>query len=127
MQVNNPPASAGDMRCRFDPQVRKIPWRRAWQPTPVFLPGESHGQRSLAGYSPWGRKQSDMTELTEHTHGIFLRNLWTVFHGGQAALEALGLPRGGRGWTRHSCVDYQARAAPARQGSWWPRYRDAIS
>ena len=62
MQVNNPPASAGDMRCRFDPQVRKIPWRRAWQPTPVFLPGESHGQRSLAGYSPWGRKQSDMTE-----------------------------------------------------------------
>ena len=39
----------------FDPWVRKIPWRRAWQPTPVFLPGESHGQRSLAGYSPWGR------------------------------------------------------------------------
>ena len=64
MQVNNPPARAGDMRCRFDPQVRKIPWRRAWQPTPVFLPGESHGQRSLVGYSPWGRKQSDTTELT---------------------------------------------------------------
>ena len=39
-------------RCRFDPWVRKIPWRRKWQPTPVFLPGESHGQRSLAGYSP---------------------------------------------------------------------------
>ena len=34
------------------------PWRRKWQPTPVFLPGESHGQRSLAGYSPWGRKES---------------------------------------------------------------------
>ena len=36
----------------FDPRIRKIPWRRVWQPTPVFLPGESHGQRSLAGYSP---------------------------------------------------------------------------
>ena len=40
----------------FDPWVGKIPWRRAWQPSPVFLPGESHGQRSLVGYSPWGRK-----------------------------------------------------------------------
>ena len=39
--------------CRFHPWVEKIPWRRKWQPTPVFLPGESHGQRSLAGYSPW--------------------------------------------------------------------------
>ena len=39
-----------------------IPWRRAWQPTPVFFPGESHGQRSLAGYSPQGRKESDTTE-----------------------------------------------------------------
>jgi len=38
--------------CRFDPWVRKIPWRRKWQPTPVFLPGESHEQRSLAGYGP---------------------------------------------------------------------------
>ena len=47
---------------RFDPCVGKIPWRRAWPPTPVFLPGESHGQRSLAGYSPWSRKELDMTE-----------------------------------------------------------------
>ena len=39
---------------RFDPWLRKIPWRRKWQPTPTFLPRESHGQRSLAGYSPWG-------------------------------------------------------------------------
>ena len=42
--------------------VGKIPWRRKWQPTPVFLPGEFHGQKSLAGYSPWGHKESDMTE-----------------------------------------------------------------
>ena len=62
--VKNPSTSAGDMRHRFDPWVGKIPWRRAWQPTPVFLPGESHGQRSLAGYSPWGHKESDTTEVT---------------------------------------------------------------
>ena len=42
------------------------PWRRQWQPTPVFLPGESHGQRSLVGYSPWGHKESDTTEVTKH-------------------------------------------------------------
>ena len=47
-------------RYGFDPWVGKIPWRRAWQPTPVFLPGEPHGQRSLVGYSPWGSKESDM-------------------------------------------------------------------
>ena len=47
---------------RFNPWVGKIPWRRKWQPTPVLLPGKSHGQRSLVGYSPWDRKESDMTE-----------------------------------------------------------------
>ena len=50
----------------FDPWVEKIPWRRKWQPTPVFLPGESHGQRSLAGYSPWDHEVSDMTEGLIH-------------------------------------------------------------
>ena len=49
---------------RFDPWIGKISWRRAWQPTPVFLPGKSHGQRSLAGYSPWGRQELDTTEVT---------------------------------------------------------------
>ena len=49
-------------RCGFSPWVRKIPWRREWQPTPAFLPGEFHGQRSLAVYSPWGHKESNMTE-----------------------------------------------------------------
>ena len=51
-------------RCRFDPCVGKIPRRRAWQPTPVFLPEESHGQRSLAGHSTYGCKESDMTKVT---------------------------------------------------------------
>ena len=48
-------------RLNFDPWVGKILWRRKWQPTPVFLPGKSHGPRSLVGYSPWGRKESDKT------------------------------------------------------------------
>ena len=51
--VKNPPANAGDTGVvGFDPWVRKIPWRTAQQPTPVFLPGESHGERSLDSYSP---------------------------------------------------------------------------
>ena len=56
-------------RHRFDPWVRKIPWRRAWQPVPVFLPGESDGQKSLVGYSPRGHKQSGtMKRLSTHIH-----------------------------------------------------------
>ena len=51
----------------MDPWVGKTPWRRAWQPTPVFLSGESREQRSLAGYSPWGHTESDMAKVTEHT------------------------------------------------------------
>ena len=49
-------------RGRFHPWVGKIPWRRKWQPTLVFLPGESRGQTSLVGYSPWAHRESDMTE-----------------------------------------------------------------
>ena len=51
-------------RCGFNPWVGKIPWQRAWQTTPVFLPGESYGQRSVTGYSPEGHKMSDMTEMS---------------------------------------------------------------
>ena len=49
-------------RCRFSPHVRKISWLRKWQPTPIFLPGKSHGQRTLVDYSPWGRKELDTTK-----------------------------------------------------------------
>ena len=52
--------NAGDLG--LTPGIGKISWRRKWQPTPVFLPGESHRWRSLAGYSPWGHKELDMTE-----------------------------------------------------------------
>ena len=55
-------------RHMFDPQVRKIPWRREWQSTPVFLSGKSHGQGSLMLYCPWGLKESGMTGQLTHTH-----------------------------------------------------------
>ena len=51
-------------RRRFNPQVGKLPWRRVWQPTPVFLPGESQGQRSLVGCHLWGHTESDTTDVT---------------------------------------------------------------
>ena len=62
-------------RYQFNPWVRKIPWRRKWQPAPVFLSRKSHGQRSLVVYSPWGHKESDMAErvtlsLSNHDFNI---------------------------------------------------------
>ena len=65
--VRNSPANAGDVGSM--PEWGKISWRRKRQPTPVFLPGKSHGQRSLAGYSSWRHKELDMTEHVHvHTH-----------------------------------------------------------
>ena len=65
LEVKNLPAIAGDLRDRRSiPGSERFPWRRKWQPTPVFLPGESHGQRSLVGYHPWGHKESGTTEVT---------------------------------------------------------------
>ena len=70
------------LQCRrpgFNPWVGKIPWRRKWQPTPpVFLPGEFSGQRSLAGYSPWGCKKSHMTERLTHLFCCPLHS-WDLF------------------------------------------------
>ena len=62
--VKNPSVNAGDIRnLGFNSWVKKIPCRRAWKPILVFLTGESHGQRSLIGCSPWGPKESGMTEV----------------------------------------------------------------
>ena len=56
--IKNLPANAGDAkRCEFNPWVRKIPWRRKWQPALVFLPGKFYEQRNLEGFSPWGRRE----------------------------------------------------------------------
>ena len=57
--VKNPPANTGDLGSI--PGSERFPWRKKWQPTPVLLPGKFHGQRTLAGYSPWGHKESNMT------------------------------------------------------------------
>ena len=61
-------------RCGFNPYVGKIPWRRKWDPTPVFLPGKSHGQRNPVGFSPWGHKEWDMT------YWFFCRSLAGIFY-----------------------------------------------
>ena len=71
LAVKNPPANAWLKRHRFDPWAgRKSPRRRKWQPTAVFVPGESHGQRSLVGCSPWGRQVWNTTEATWHAGTI---------------------------------------------------------
>ena len=69
--VKNSPANAGDTKRRgFDSWVGKVSWRRKWQPTPVFLPGKFHGQRGVAGYSPWGlRVRHD--RAPEHTNASY--------------------------------------------------------
>ena len=80
--------------CRLNPWVGKIPWRRAWQLTPVFMPGEFHGQRSLGGYSPWGHKESDMTEqLSTHARSKTwkcVEILWWSVRLHDTLLSALG-------------------------------------
>ena len=73
-------------RLGFDPWVRKMPWRRKWQPTPVFSPLESHGQRSLGGYSLWGHKELDTAE--------HLNSCQPVSPGGPAVSRALRRTRG---------------------------------
>ena len=86
-----------------------IRWRRKWQPTPIFLPGESHGQRSLAGYSPWGRKESDTTEqLTQCLRTVpaharkynhcCRRGYWSCLQ--TSVLVSICIPLG----TFHSCL-----------------------
>ena len=83
--VKNLPAMC---EARFNPWVRKIPRKREWQPTPVFLPGESLGQRNLTGYSPWCHKELDMTEplhtltYTNHTKlSVIKRKMFYYVHG----------------------------------------------
>ena len=67
--VKHLPVDAGDIRCWLSPWGGTIPWRSAWQPTPVFLLGEPHGRRSLAGYSLWGYKELDtIKQLSTNTH-----------------------------------------------------------
>ena len=73
--VKNPPAM---QETRFNPWVGKILGGRKWQPSPVFLPGKSHRQRSLVGYSPWGCKEYDMTEQLKQ-HSIHMNELQMAY------------------------------------------------
>ena len=79
-------------RCRFNPWVGNILWRRAWPPTPVFLPGKFHRWRNLAGYSPWGWKELDTTEHACAYLGRFClkaaaeREPWMIFYSASQAL-----------------------------------------
>ena len=98
-------------RCKFYPWVRKIPWRRKWQPIPVLLPGESHGQRSLAGCYPWGRRESGMTRHTAH---------WPQAGGGHPGSSHSFTFRRGSGHPDKLGNSYGARQ---RQGGQSPRTR----
>ena len=89
----------------FNPWVGKIPWRKKWQPTPVLLPGKSHGRRSLVGYSPWGLEES---ERTERLHFHF-------------SLSCIGEGNG-------SPLQYSCLENPRDRGTWWATiYRVAQS
>ena len=80
------------LQCRrpgVDPWVRKIPWRMKWQPTPVLLPGKSHGQRSLVGYSPWGRKESDTTGRLHFTSLLYIYIFICIFENENASNKSI--------------------------------------
>ena len=104
----------------FDPWVGKVPWRRSRQPTPVFLPGESHGQRSLAGYSPWGRKESDTTEATWHTHMLLDSRLASSARGGTGPRARGSRIQDGRGSPSHTqrTADAHRKLFPRAEVGW---------
>ena len=93
----------------FHPWVGRIPWRRAWQPTAVFLPGEPHGQRSLAGYSPWGGQESDRAEATWHSRRTTVLRLPSAVPG---RIRKATSTRAGPGADPQSCP-------PVSLGSRW--------
>ena len=95
-------------RLRFDPWVGKILWRRKWQSTPIFLPGKSHGRRSLAGYSSWEHKESDMTE--QH-HFQFLNSL--VWWASQILSVAC--------WCFKLCLFYLYSTSRWSKPFWWKK------
>ena len=82
----------------FDPWVGRIPWRRSWLPTPVFLPGKSHGQRGPVGDSPWGHKESDTTERL--TLWLFISGSWIFV---DLLFQTAWLPDGGGLPIHHEC------------------------
>ena len=85
--AQNPPANAGDTGDTGSiPGLGRFPWRKKWLPTPGFLPGESNGQGSLVGYSPWGHKESDTTEQLHFKETMMAKDL--VSYNGKVYNEA---------------------------------------
>ena len=80
-------------RCEFNPRIMKIPWKRKWQPTLVFLPGKSHGQRSLEGYSPWGSQRADMYTLYIYIYPLI--KVWEFWFIGRKCWDSQ--------WWSHFC------------------------
>ena len=113
-------------RHRFNPWVRKIPWRRKQQPTPVFLPGKSHGQRSLAGYSSWDCKDWTCAHTRTHTHrhaeseseghSVVSNSLWPHVHGHVHIVHGILQGR---------ILEWVA--FPFFRGSSWPRDQTQVS
>ena len=99
-------------------------WRRKWQPTPVFLPGESHGRKGLVGYSLWGCKELDMTKQLTHTHththtgGVVVKN--PPANAGVSSDTRL-IPGSGRspGGGNGNPLQYSCLGNPLDRGSWW--------
>ena len=88
--VESPPANAGDMSSI--PESGRFPWRRKWQPTPIFLPGKSHGQRSLEGYNPWGLKELDTTwQLNNNILNARYFSKCKMFMHFKSAIQLLGI------------------------------------
>ena len=119
-------------RCRFDLWVGKIPWRRVWQPTPIFLPGKFHGQKNLGGYSPWGHKELDMTELA-CTHML---SLWEPIFQVVSAWEPLAprfhlwplvIPPGHLSKPKHSSRDRRQSHGGAKGCGWARTLRESGS
>ena len=101
---------------RFDPWIRKIPWRRAWQPTPVFWPGEVQGQRSLAGYSPRGHKELDTTKRLSVLDSPVAQTVESAYNAGD-----LGLIPGSRrspGKGNGNLLQYSCLENPRNGGAW---------
>ena len=96
----------------FTEAAEEDPWRRKWQPTPVFLPGESQGQRSLVGYSRWGRKQSDTTEQLSTAHIYYIR-------ASQVALVVKNPLANVGGEGNGNPLQYSCLENPVDRGVWW--------
>ena len=112
---------AGMGRSRFYPRVGKIPWRRQWQSTPALLPGKSHGRRSLIGYSPGGRKESDTTERL-HFHFSVVKNPPANAEDTRDMSSIPGLgrsPGGGHGNPfQYSCLENPMDRGPWQAMAW---------